>query len=139
MKRWKTIYLALALCLALSGCGSEEQHPEQEEAQAAFAESSASDTAQPEQTPAMRSGVFTGEDGVLTVEENGTCTYETPITFTVDGEEVTDTVTLYGTVTEGSFSFSKAVYAGLDITSLADRAGYDAAQWEEEAAALYEK
>lgn len=97
----------------------------------------------PTQTPApepIRSGTYEGGNGsVLTVEEDGSVSYKTKLTGTLDGRPMTAAVTFYGTVDgDGNFSFSKITYLGLDITDLAARHGYtDASPWENVARKLY--
>ena len=127
--------------------GAQQEPPITEEQDAAPEEAAAGEEAAPEEEapapteePAPREGTYKSEDGaVLKVEKNGECSYKTTITAIVSGKEMTDTVTFYGTVDgAGSFSFTKVTYHGMDITSMAAKAGYDdASQWEAEAAALY--
>lgn len=93
----------------------------------------------PEPTPALRPGEYVGSDGsVLNVEADGTCTYETDLSGTVNGKAMRGRVTFHGTVEEGSFSFTKVTYFGLDLTAIAKSAGYeDASYWETAAAIIY--
>ena len=110
----------------------------------------ATETAAPEPTQAPqeaaapgppRPGKYKGGDGsVLTVKDDGSCTFKTRIEVTVNGEKMADTVTFHGPVSDGSFTFTKVTYYGMDITDMARDAGYaDASQWEAQAAALYGK
>lgn len=110
----------------------------------------ATETAAPEPTQAPqeaaapeppRPGKYKGGDGsVLTVKDDGSCTFKTRIEVTVNGEKMADTVTFHGSVSDGSFTFTKVTYYGMDITDMARDAGYaDASQWEAQAAALYGK
>ena len=99
-------------------------------------------TAEPEEeeTPLpLVPGRYEGEDGgVLNVKEDGTCTYETVVSGTVNGRAMSGRLTFHGTVENGEFSFTKVTFFGLDLTRQAKAAGYtDAAHWEQEAAALY--
>ncbi len=94
-----------------------------------------------EPSGAPRPGKYKGEDGsVLTVKDDGSCTYKTSIEITVNGQRMADTVTFHGSVSDGTFTFDKVTYYGMDITDMAREAGYeDASQWEAQAAALYGK
>ncbi len=84
-------------------------------------------------------GVYTdGSGSVLTVREDGTCTYTADVVIPQNGREKTYSVTFHGTVEDGAFTFTKVTYYGMDITALAAQAGYDdASPWEEAAAELY--
>ena len=92
-----------------------------------------------EETEPPMPGKYEGEDGsVLNVESDGTCTYETKVSGTVNGRAMSGRLTFHGTVENGAFSFTKVTFFGLDLTEIAKSAGYtDAAPWEEAAAALY--
>lgn len=97
-------------------------------------------TATPVPTPEpLRPGTYTGTDGsVLKVNADGTCTYETELSGTVNGRPMTGRVTFHGTAQDGAFSFTRVTYFGLDLTEMARAAGYaDAGPWEAAAAALY--
>lgn len=87
----------------------------------------------------LRPGTYVGaDDSVLTVAEDGTCTYETMIAEPEDGAPLDGPVTFHGTVDNGVISFEKVTYYGLDITALAAQAGYDdGSYWENEAIAIY--
>lgn len=93
----------------------------------------------PEQTGGLRPGRYEGPDGaVLSVSEDGTCTYETTVSGTVDGEEMSGTVTFHGAVYGGDITFARITYYGLDITALAAAAGYDDfSYWETAAESIY--
>jgi hypothetical protein len=94
----------------------------------------------PEPTaPPLQAGTYEGSDGsVLTVEKDGTCTYETTLSGTVNGKAMSGKITFHGTVTDGVFSFTKVTYMGLDVTAVAKNSGYDdASYWEQAAAILY--
>ena len=84
-------------------------------------------------------GRYTAEDGsVLNVDPDGTCTYETRVSGTVNGRAMSGRLTFHGTVENGAFSFTKVTFFGLDLTRQAEAAGYtDASHWEQEAADLY--
>jgi len=84
-------------------------------------------------------GRYEGADGgVLSVKEDGACTYETMVSGTVNGRAMSGRLTFHGTVENGEFSFTNVTFFGLDLTKAAEDAGYtDASYWEEEAAALY--
>ena len=116
-----------------------------EEAPAATEETAAPEPTQAPQVAAApeppRPGKYKGGDGsVLTVKDDGSCTYKTSIEITVNGQRMADTVTFHGSVSDGTFSFDKVTYYGMDITDMAREAGYeDASQWEAQAAALYGK
>lgn len=97
-------------------------------------------TSTPAPTPVpLRPGTYTGSDGsVLTVKSDGTSTYETELSGTVNGRQMSGRVTFHGTVEEGVFSFTRVTYFGLDLTEIARSAGYsDASYWEQAAAILY--
>jgi hypothetical protein len=73
------------------------------------------------------------------VEEDGTCTYETTLSGTVNGKAMSGKITFHGTVENGQFSFTKVTYFGLDVTDVAKNSGYDdASYWEQAAAIIYE-
>ena len=84
-------------------------------------------------------GTFTGSDGsVLTVMADGTCTYETTLTGTINGIRAEGRITFHGTVHEGIFIFTRAMYYGLDVTELGRASGYtDYSVWERAAATIY--
>ena len=86
-----------------------------------------------------RPGVYTGSDeSVLTVQEDGSCTYETELSGKLNGKSMTASVTFHGTVAGGVFTFDKITYGALDLTALAAAAGYtDASPWEAAAAIIY--
>lgn len=74
----------------------------------------------------------------LNVKEDGSCTYETVVSGTVNGRAMSGRLTFHGTLDNGAFTFTKVTFFGLDLTEIAKDAGYtDAAPWEAEAAALY--
>lgn len=98
----------------------------------------------PESTPAptplpLVAGTFTGSDGsILTVEADGTCTYETTLTGTVNNIRAEGRITFYGTVEHGVFSFTKVMYYGLDVTEIGRANGYTSySYWEKAAAVIY--
>lgn len=120
-----------------------EETPEPEDEEPA-GEEEPEPTAEPKPTaepvPAVRPGTYTGTDGsVLTVSDDGACAYETEVILTVNGQNVSETVTFLGEVdAEGIISFEKVTYRGMDITSMAAKAGYDnAGRWEDAANAIY--
>ena len=84
-------------------------------------------------------GKYESADGsVLNVESDGTCTYETKVSGTVNGRAMSGRLTFHGTMENGTFSFTKVTFFGLDLTEIAKNAGYtDAGPWEEAAAELY--
>ena len=84
-------------------------------------------------------GEYKGSDGsVLTVAEDGTCTYETLVSGTVNGSAMSGRLTFHGTVEGGVFSFTKVTFYGLDLTKIAESAGYtDASYWETAAGIIY--
>lgn len=88
---------------------------------------------------AVRPGEYIGSDGsVLHVAEDGTCTYDTTLSGTINGDAMTSEVTFHGTVENGEISFTKITYFGLDITALAAMAGYDdSTYWETVAEIIY--
>lgn len=92
-----------------------------------------------EAAPDRRPGRFTGSDGsVLTVAEDGACTYETVVSGTVNGEEASGPVVFHGTAENGRITFVKITYYGLDITALAAAAGYsDLTAWEAAAESIW--
>ncbi len=87
----------------------------------------------------LRPGRYTGPDGsVLNVTEDGACTYETLVSGTIDGQEMSGPIVFHGTVEDGRISFVKVTYYGLDITALAAAAGYDdPSAWEAAAESIY--
>ena len=87
----------------------------------------------------LRPGTYTNDaGGVLTVAEDGSCTYETTLPGLINGEELEGNVIFHGTVEDGKIAFTKVTYYGLDITALAAQAGYeDDTLWETEATAIY--
>lgn len=93
----------------------------------------------PEPTPSLRPGEYVGSDGsVLNVGSDGSCTYETELSGTVNGQRMKGRVTFHGTVEDGVFTFTKITYFGLDLTAIAKAAGYgDADYWETAAAIIY--
>ena len=93
----------------------------------------------PEPTPSLRPGEYVGSDGsVLNVGSDGSCTYETELSGTVNGQRMKGRVTFHGTVEDGVFTFTKITYFGLDLTAIAKAAGYgDASYWETAAAIIY--
>lgn len=159
--------LAAALCMCLAGpalaaAAPDPLPPEEPISGEAFPDESASPSREPsgeassdepteepseepsaepeEETPLpLVPGRYEGEDGgVLNVKEDGTCTYETMVSGTVNGRAMSGRLTFHGTVEDGVFSFTKVTFFGLDLTRQAKEAGYtDAAHWEQEAAALY--
>ena len=84
-------------------------------------------------------GKYESADGSeLEVNEDGTCTYETKVSGTVNGRAMSGRLTFHGTVENGAFSFTKVTFFGLDLTEIAKDAGYtDASTWEAAAAELY--
>ncbi len=103
-------------------------------------------TAAPTPTPTptatpdlLRPGTYEGTDGsVLVVEEDGTCTYETDLSGTVNGVAMSGRLTFHGTVEEEVFTFTKITYGILDITSIAASAGFaDLSYIEQAAQVLY--
>lgn len=97
-------------------------------------------TPKPDPTPLpLVPGTYTGSDGsVLTVKADGTCTYETTLTGTVNGKQMEGRVTFHGTVEAGEFSFTKVTYFGVDLTEMAKSAGYTSAvYWETAAGVIY--
>ena len=79
-----------------------------------------------------------GDGAVLTVKEDGSCTYETEVSGVVNGSAMSGRLTFHGTLEDGAFSFTKVTFYGMDLTAIAASAGYtDGSLWEEEAAALY--
>ena len=168
MKIKATIALAALLALAAAGCGEmsapeKEQPPVPvvtaepdpnppvaarkpvTEAVAVTPAPSATPTPTPtpiptpEPTPSLRPGEYVGSDGsVLNVGSDGSCTYETELSGTVNGQRMKGRVTFHGTVEDGVFTFTKITYFGLDLTAIAKAAGYgDADYWETAAAIIY--
>lgn len=84
-------------------------------------------------------GVYEGSDGsVLTVAEDGSCTYETLVSGAVNGRAMSGRLTFHGAVEGGEFSFTKVTFYGLDLTKIAENAGYtDASYWETAAGIIY--
>ena len=70
-----------------------------------------------------------------TLSQDGTCTYKVPAE--PYGGDPKGEIVFEGTVADGTFTFTRVSYFGIDITALAQQAGLDAAHWEADAAALY--
>jgi len=84
-------------------------------------------------------GTYEGEDGsVLKVKEDGSATYETLVSGSVNGRPMSGRLTFHGELGEEGFSFDRVTYFMLDLTDTAKSLGYeDASLWEGEADALY--
>ena len=127
--------------LAMLDEASREEASDEASAEAASPEEPASEEAPAETGDAvpLTPGEFEAGDGsVLNVKSDGTCTYETVVSGTVNGRAMSGRLTFHGTVENGTFSFTKVTFFGLDLTEAAKSAGYsDASHWEEAAAALY--
>lgn len=116
------------------------QNPVQPETDAgASSEEPSGEASSEEPELPLTPGRYESEDGsVLNVKKDGTCTYETLVSGTVNGNAMSGRLTFHGTVEGGKFSFDKVTFYGLDLTGIAASAGYtDASVWEEEAAAIY--
>lgn len=87
----------------------------------------------------LRPGTYVGSDGsVLTVNEDGTCTYEAEVSGKINGKAMSAVLVFHGVRENGGFSFDKVTYGALDLTALAAAAGYsDASPWETAAGVLY--
>ena len=107
-------------------------------------EGSAADRPVGELLPAETEGlseepeIFTGEDGsVLTMESDGSCTYEVFLTGTVNGLRSEGRVVFHGRAEDGVFTFEKVTWYGLDVTQIARASGYTTfTYWEKAAAQL---
>ena len=96
--------------------------------------------ATPEPTPVpLVAGTFNASDGsILTVNADGTCTYETTLTGTVNNIRAEGRITFHGTVEDGVFHFTKVMYYGLDVTEIGRASGYtEYSYWEQAAAVIY--
>lgn len=98
----------------------------------------------PTPTPAptavpLRVGTYEAADGsVLTVKSNGSVSYKTQVSGTVNGAAMSAMLTFSGTMEDGGFTFTKVGYGLLDLTATAHANGLDdASQWEDAAWALY--
>ncbi len=79
-----------------------------------------------------------GDGSVLTVQEDGVSTYETLVSGTINGRDMSGRLTFHGTFEDSAFSFDRVTFLGLDLTDIAASLGFtDASYWEEEAGALY--
>ena len=119
----KYLLMLLAAACITAACGDDEE-----------------EEIKPEPTPVpLVPGTYTGSDGsVLTVNADGTCTYETLVSGTVNGSAMSGRLTFHGTVEGGVFSFTKVTFYGLDLTKIAESAGYtDASYWETAAGIIY--
>lgn len=96
-------------------------------------------TPTPETTPLpLVTGTFVGSDGsTLTVASDGTCSYETTLTGTINNIRAEGRITFHGTVDGGVFTFTRAMYYGLDVTEIGRASGYTFTYWEEAAAVIY--
>ncbi len=96
-------------------------------------------TPEPTATPVpLIPGTYTGSDGsVLKISADGTCTYESLVSGTVNGKAMSGRLTFHGTVSEGVFTFTKVTYFGLDLTEIALSSGYTADYWEMAAGIIY--
>lgn len=97
-------------------------------------------TAAPEPTPRpLNTGTFTAPDGSeLTVKKDGSVSYKTEVSGTVNGAAMSGVLTFTGTADGEGFTFTKVSYGVLDLTEIARANGLDdASHWENEAWALY--
>lgn len=97
-------------------------------------------TATPEPTPRpLNAGTFTAPDGSeLTVKKDGSVSYKTEVSGTVNGAAMSGILTFTGTVDDEGFTFTRVSYGVLDLTDIARANGLDdASRWENEAWALY--
>lgn len=87
----------------------------------------------------LRAGTYEATDGsVLTVKSNGSVSYKTQVSGTVNGAAMSAMLTFSGTMEDGGFMFTKVSYGLLDLTATAHANGLDdASQWEDAAWALY--
>ena len=87
----------------------------------------------------LRAGTYEATDGsVLTVKSNGSVSYKTQVSGTVNGAAMSAMLTFSGTMEDGGFTFTKVGYGLLDLTATAHANGLDdASQWEDAAWALY--
>lgn len=97
-------------------------------------------TVTPEPTPRpLNTGTFTAPDGSeLTVKRDGSVSYKTEVSGTINGVAMSGVLTFTGTAAEEGFTFTKVSYGVLDLTDIARANGLDdASHWENEAWALY--
>jgi len=97
-------------------------------------------TAVPTAAPVeIRAGTYKDADGSeLTVKKDGTVSYKTEVSGTVNGSPMSGMLTFSGTVEDGEFSFTKVSYGPIDLTEVAKANGLgDPTPWENAAMALY--
>ncbi len=137
MKR--TIAALLALLLLAGAGGASALAAEPEPLQPVSASSSEMAGASSEEPLPLVSGTYESEDGsVLTVKADGTASYETLVSGTVNGRPMSGRLTFTGKLENGAFSFDRVRFFMLDLTDTAASLGYTSASlWEAEAEALY--
>lgn len=146
-----TLAAALLLCAGVSALAvvpdpnppvgdnaSSAATPQPAATEAPSSEPSGEPTEEAEPVPLVP-GTYEGSDGsTLKVKRDGSCTYETVVSGTVNGKAMSGRLTFHGTVDNGEFSFTKVTFFGLDLTAIAASAGYtDASYWETAAGIIY--
>lgn len=97
-------------------------------------------TATPEPTGVpIRAGTYTASDGSeLTVKRDGSVSYDTEVSGTINGTAMSAVLTFTGDMTESGITFTAVHYGFLDLTEIARSNGIDdATRWENDAWALY--
>lgn len=97
-------------------------------------------TATPEPTGVpIRAGTYTATDGSeLTVKRDGSVSYDTEVSGTINGTAMSAVLTFTGDMTADGITFTAVHYGFLDLTEIARSNGIDdATRWENDAWALY--
>lgn len=97
-------------------------------------------TATPEPTGVpIRAGTYTASDGSeLTVKRDGSVSYDTEVSGTINGTAMSAVLTFTGDMTADGITFTAVHYGFLDLTEIARSNGIDdATRWENDAWALY--
>ena len=94
---------------------------------------------EPEEEFSLVPGTYEGEnESVLTVEEDGSCAYETLVSGTIGEAPVSAWLTFRGTLENGEITFDSVWFGDIDLTQVALSAGLeDASGWEAAAELLY--
>ena len=135
----KTISLLALTALLVLGCAAPAAAIYDDVLFAPKEDGSAAEDEDGEAAEPMIPGAYEGEDGsVLTLEEDGTCAFETTVSGSINGVRTSARLTFRGAAEDGAFSFTRVMFYDLDLTSIAAALGYtDASLWESAAAAVY--
>lgn len=87
----------------------------------------------------IRAGTYTASDGSeLTVKRDGSVSYDTEVSGTINGTAMSAVLTFTGDMTADGITFTAVHYGFLDLTEIARSNGIDdATRWENDAWALY--